>query len=263
MYNNLKDTKQTVTVVKISNFELIPQENGENVVVVPEHFIHGGFYIAVKHETEEGPLFRVFFNKITGNTTKNSFFKEVKSNEVSGLFISQDNDKNIMWNVDMEEFDFKRVEEYDVSEKALYFMSDLMLMEIDKFKDLADEHDKEIVVRDPRVPIDEHEEEEFLEKMKDIAETPDFIYMDEAVMRLQDHILSAMEGKYQKMDVNPAEALIMGSSGKSINIFNAFKYLTRYFNDEGKKSNDYNDLLKAAHYILFEMARRNKFKTNE
>jgi hypothetical protein len=44
--------------------------------------------------------------------------------------------------------------------------------------------------------------------------------------------------------------------GRSFNIVNAIKYLQRYLTDGFKKSNNPNDLLKAVHFIAFEIQRR-------
>lgn len=79
-----------------------------------------------------------------------------------------------------------------------------------------------------------------------------------SMAKVAKHINKTFNDKYN--DDTPAVDLqgLMRHSphGRPFNIGNACKYLRRYLTDGFAKSNDTEDLLKAVHYILFELDRR-------
>jgi hypothetical protein len=82
----------------------------------------------------------------------------------------------------------------------------------------------------------------------------------EALGTITKHIKKTYEDKYEE-DMFPAVDLygLMRHSfhGRGYNIGNASKYLKRYLTDGYEKSANPSDLLKATHYILFEICRLN------
>lgn len=74
---------------------------------------------------------------------------------------------------------------------------------------------------------------------------------------LREHQLAASRDKYAAADIQlyPSELFMSDAHGKSINIFNAVKYLSRYLSEGFEKSNNRQDVIKAVHYLLFELAR--------
>lgn len=70
-----------------------------------------------------------------------------------------------------------------------------------------------------------------------------------------DHICKAENDKYAHSIVDMKIFMDSDIHGKSFNIGNATKYLTRYMASEGEKKSNPQDLLKIAHYCLIEYAR--------
>ena len=62
-------------------------------------------------------------------------------------------------------------------------------------------------------------------------------------------------GKYNQSTIDPKPIILGPKTGLGVNIGNAVKYLSRYVNESGEKSRNRLDLIKAIHYILFEMKR--------
>ena len=63
--------------------------------------------------------------------------------------------------------------------------------------------------------------------------------------------------KYNKSSIDCKPIILGPETGLGFNIGNAVKYLSRYINKSGNKSRNRLDLIKAIHYILFEMKRTN------
>ena len=61
--------------------------------------------------------------------------------------------------------------------------------------------------------------------------------------------------KYNKSSIDCKPIILGPETGLGFNIGNATKYLSRYINKSGNKSRNRLDLIKAIHYILFEMKR--------
>jgi hypothetical protein len=61
--------------------------------------------------------------------------------------------------------------------------------------------------------------------------------------------------KYGEAIMDTMSLIMNDEHGKSINIFNAFKYLSRYITSGYEKSDNRKDVIKAIHYLLFELAR--------
>lgn len=62
--------------------------------------------------------------------------------------------------------------------------------------------------------------------------------------------------KYAGADIDTKGMLYSEKYGKGFNMGNALKYISRYCTEDFEKSNNEKDLLKAIHYILFELTRR-------
>ena len=63
--------------------------------------------------------------------------------------------------------------------------------------------------------------------------------------------------KYNKSSIDCKPIILGSETGLGFNIGNATKYLSRYINKSGNKARNRDDLIKAIHYILFEMKRTN------
>ena len=86
------------------------------------------------------------------------------------------------------------------------------------------------------------------------------INLNKEIKEIQEYVDKCCSGKYNQsvIDCNP---IILGpKTGLGFNIGNAAKYLSRYSNEDGEKSRNRNDLIKAIHYILFEMKRSSNEK---
>jgi len=69
------------------------------------------------------------------------------------------------------------------------------------------------------------------------------------------YIEGCSKSKYNKSVIDCEGLILSDNMGLGFNIGNAIKYLSRYSNEKGEKARDRKDLLKAAHYIIFEMKR--------
>jgi len=255
MKNKLEEGVEILTAVYIKSFDVKEELKGEdlsNLPDIPKHFIKGGVYIAIKHMHKDGDLYRVFFNKITGKTTKKSFFKESMEMSVAGLLIDL-NDGDV-WEIEMEEFNFLKTEDYKVSEKALATISELILMPISEFKEKTGETEGGISVDKVSLNGEVIEDTAQMENLS--KDDQRLIALDAAMSSLQDYIIGTIGEKYDESDIDSKDLIFSKDHGKSINVFNATKYLARYLNEEGEKANNVIDLLKASHYIMFEVARR-------
>lgn len=78
----------------------------------------------------------------------------------------------------------------------------------------------------------------------------------EALNVLIKHLNKANNNKYANTDIDMSFILKSDDLGKGMNIGNCLKYLSRYIAVEGEKKYLVEDLLKATHYLLFELQRR-------
>lgn len=79
----------------------------------------------------------------------------------------------------------------------------------------------------------------------------------DVILEMLSYHESTNQDKYEKADqgLYPRDLFMSDEHGKSINIFNAVKYLSRYLSEGFEKSNNRQDVKKAIHYLLFELAR--------
>lgn len=77
--------------------------------------------------------------------------------------------------------------------------------------------------------------------------------LTETLKELSDYINATNSDKYANSPLHE----MLGEQGKAINLFQVKKYLTRYQTEGFKKSNLRTDILKAIHYLLFELKRTN------
>lgn len=70
-----------------------------------------------------------------------------------------------------------------------------------------------------------------------------------------DHLCKASKDKYSNSIIDMRVFMDSDVHGKSFNMGNALKYMTRYMAFEGEKINNQQDLLKIAHYCLLEYTR--------
>ena len=76
-----------------------------------------------------------------------------------------------------------------------------------------------------------------------------------AIEEVTEYHQSTLKDKYDDSTLSPLELIMSGTHGKSINVFNAIKYLSRYITTGHDKSDNRKDVIKAVHYLLFELAR--------
>jgi hypothetical protein len=135
--------------------------------------------------------------------------------------------------------------------------------------------DSETVLKTIISPIIDQARKEFEEKQDKMVDSlmndiGDLLAVDveiiEATANVISHIKKTHSDKYEA-EMVPAVDLygLMRYSphGKGYNIGNASKYLKRYLTNGFEKSSNPQDLYKAAHYILFEIARLNNSKNEE
>jgi hypothetical protein len=75
------------------------------------------------------------------------------------------------------------------------------------------------------------------------------------VLDFNTHLEKASNDKYSHSIIDMKSIMDSDIHGKSFNMGNALKYMTRYMSVEGEKINNSSDLLKIAHYCLLEYAR--------
>ena len=80
------------------------------------------------------------------------------------------------------------------------------------------------------------------------------------VEEIVSYLLSTYDEKYVNSPIgNPSiEVLYSAEHGKGVNIFNALKYIQRYMSEGFEKSDNPKDVVKAIHYLIFELTRLNK-----
>ena len=81
------------------------------------------------------------------------------------------------------------------------------------------------------------------------------IALDKEIKEISDHASKCYKGKYNQSTIDPKPIILGPKTGLGFNLGNAVKYLSRYINESGEKSRNRLDLIKAIHYILFEMRR--------
>ena len=77
----------------------------------------------------------------------------------------------------------------------------------------------------------------------------------DAIEEMMNYHASTCGDKYGKSELDTMKLIMSDNHGKSINIFNAYKYLARYMTSGYEKSDNRKDVIKAIHYLLFELAR--------
>ena len=83
------------------------------------------------------------------------------------------------------------------------------------------------------------------------------ISLDKELQEISEYADKCYSGKYNQSAIDPKPLILGPKTGLGFNIGNATKYLSRYINKSGNKSRNRLDLIKAIHYILFEMKRTN------
>lgn len=97
-------------------------------------------------------------------------------------------------------------------------------------------------------------ENKSLESLDLIKEKDPKMYSELA--RLIDYLASTYQDKYTASPFNTMSMLFHPKYGKGANTFTAIKYIGRYCTEGFSKSEQVIDLMKATHYILFEMVRK-------
>lgn len=80
-----------------------------------------------------------------------------------------------------------------------------------------------------------------------------------AIEMVVHHIADTYSDKYEvRADtlVDTKSFLYSSKAGKYVNIYQVSRYLQRIMSEGKKKSDLFNDLLKAVHYLVFEITRR-------
>ena len=83
------------------------------------------------------------------------------------------------------------------------------------------------------------------------------IALSKELQEISEYADKCYSGKYNQSAIDPKPIILGPKTGLGFNIGNAVKYLSRYINENGEKSRNRLDLIKAIHYILFEMKRTN------
>ena len=80
------------------------------------------------------------------------------------------------------------------------------------------------------------------------------------MQEIVEYLLSTYDEKYVQSPIgNPSiEVLYSAKHGKGVNVFNALKYIQRYMSEGFKKSDNPQDVVKAIHYLIFELTRLNR-----
>jgi len=81
--------------------------------------------------------------------------------------------------------------------------------------------------------------------------------MVEAILQLTNHIAGCYSDKYEKgIETIDTKKMLYGKGGALLNTYQVARYLQRYNTDGAEKSGLLKDILKAAHYLMFEITRR-------
>lgn len=78
---------------------------------------------------------------------------------------------------------------------------------------------------------------------------------DLILKELQEYLDNTCQDKYSKSDIDNTGTILSDNLGKGFNIGNATKYISRYATVGFEKSEQRTDLLKAIHYLIFELIR--------
>ena len=88
--------------------------------------------------------------------------------------------------------------------------------------------------------------------------------LNKEIKMVREYIVACEKAsKYNKSDIDCMPLILGKDTGLGFNIGNATKYLSRYINKDGEKSRNRKDLIKAIHYILFELKRTDPEKLGE
>ena len=79
--------------------------------------------------------------------------------------------------------------------------------------------------------------------------------VQDALDEMEEYHNSTCSDKYHKAEMDTMNLIMSDDHGKSVNLFNAFKYMSRYMTEGFDKSDNRKDVIKACHYLLFELAR--------
>jgi hypothetical protein len=252
-----KKIKEEAIVVFINEFKTKNKDIDMN-----GHLREGSIYMCMKHEDRGRVLYRIFFND-----------KEYKA--LDGIFVSGLEEDNSSWSIKMEELDFANIDKYKLHDDDLNYAIDIKNMTLKEAKEFMDV-DKTQTDNDFALDIFQKLDDALMDAaggpdemdMKVPEEYEEFIFdepegVDSETHKAFDEILHHVEktfkDKYQNSVIDTMPFLMEKDHGHAINVFNSVKYLSRYMTTGFEKSRNKVDLYKAAHYIIFEIIRNNKY----
>lgn len=214
----------------------------------------GQVYRAIKREA---PATGGFYQLIFDN----------EDEEISGMFIPKLRASTPFFDCKLREIDLEELLELSKDDEVFERVSQWGV----EFKDGLDESLLNVptmhsvnrdVFKDAIKNLVQKIEEEVTSRaeVKEILSIKDFEpEMAQAMSDLERHVLSSYDDKYEGQGIlNPCKSIRYSEQhGKGANIHNTYKYIHRYMSDGYEKSNNPKDLLKAIHYLLFELTRLN------
>jgi len=233
---NLMD-KEEILAVYIKNFELKLEEGGD----LGGHLRIGGVYLCLKHRENDRTLYRIFFND---DTFKN----------LDGIFVKSLDEENDSWSCDIEELDFDKIDEYNLSDDDINYAIDIKTMTLDEVKEMMNKSEPDGVDLGKSIFEKLDAEIERVSGQEEVMVFEENTDMSMAIAELSDYVLKNSNNKYDNSPLNPMRMLV-GENGKVLNIYSANKYMARYLTDGYNKSNNREDLFKAIHHLLIEIGR--------
>lgn len=149
----------------------------------------------------------------------------------------------------------------DSDRKSKFFPKDNNSINAGELSDLQKLQD----VIKSAIPIEEEEDEGFKALMAQEDIIMDYFNVTlekdkefhDITIDVLAYLLTTYDDKYQNSDLDTVGIINSKYHGKGFNVGNAFKYISRYLTEGYDKSNNPQDLMKAIHYLLFELRRRN------
>jgi hypothetical protein len=229
-------------------------------------FKHKQLPVAEKfnHEPVVGKIYRVI-KDLKGNTYR-MVIEGVRSNS-EGIIFDKLIDDNYIWEHELVELTFENIATTDIpEEEAMKVMKWMEHPEDDKkyikwaFEPYGEDIPQEDTSLQVTRKVDEHPE--FAEVMRGVMNNFKAIIdgqdgVADVMVDLMNYLKTTYSDKYEQ-DGSPISAKRFSYNreyGTGVNMFCASKYIQRYITNGFSKSANPTDLLKAIHYILFELAR--------
>lgn len=232
----------------------------------PDYMLHpkeGGIYRAVKRKDNEeiGEVYQIFFDNDNPEDNKLNMGMFLPGLEVNNpIFKCKLREVTIedILDLDVDDTVFKKLEQWgpDFSDGIEDMVNAPIMNDEIPVQDLADAKSVDELANKIREAIDKAKSAllnggtliKIREQDKNMAKSFDYLI---------DYIADTYDDKYDASLIGtPAKQLVYNKAyGKGVNIFNATKYLQRYMSEGYAKGDNPNDILKAIHYLLYELTR--------